>query len=415
MNQAIDHLETINRFTSTANEKEGITRLAYSLEEKEAKQWLMNSCEQLGLIVREDAAGNMIARREGKDVNLPAVAFGSHIDTVYQAGRYDGALGVIAGLDVLRQLNEEGVETDHPLELIAFTCEESARFGVSTVGSKAMAQQVDKAALCSLVDKDGTTFTDALAKVDLSVDAIECAERQPEALKAFVELHIEQAKQLERQGKNIGVVTGIAAPHRLFLVVKGETSHSGTTAMEDRHDALLAAAELSLELEHQSIMEKDWNTFATVGTLHVVNGAMNTVPGRVEMKIDIRSQYVHSRNRIITKLKQKISAVQKQRGVVIDIEHEEKTQPVQMNARIRSLITAICDEKGLSHLSLPSGAGHDSMNMARRWPTAMIFVPSVDGVSHHPSEYTKEEDCLVGIEVLKETVVKLANKDVFLS
>lgn len=215
-------LTTINRFGATGK---GITRLAYTNVYRDAMDYFIGLCEEEGLAVRVDACGNIIARREGEDSRLPVVACGSHLDTVIQGGGYDGTLGVVAALEVIRQINEERITTKHPIEIIAFACEESTRFGVSTLGSKAMTGSVNKEIVSKLYDKNGISIQEAFRECSLDFEAIGDAARQPDEYKLFLELHIEQGPVLELEHKQVGIVTGIAAPTRLHVHVEGKASH----------------------------------------------------------------------------------------------------------------------------------------------------------------------------------------------
>src|SRR3954453_13690355 len=288
-------LDKVNQYNSG---ERGITRVAYSNEEQACTHAFMRLCKDEKLEVRLDNCGNLIARREGKVAGLPPVAMGSHLDTVYQGGKYDGTVGVTAALEVIKRLNEKEIQTDHPIEIISFACEESARFGVSTVGSKAMAGLMEKEKYRHLKDRNGITMEKAFSLCALDYNSVDQASRKAEEFKAFFELHIEQGPVLINENKKIGIVSGIAAPARITLKIIGRASHSGTTPMNIRKDALLGASEIALELEKAAIQEHLHGTVATVGDLEVYSGAMNVVPGEIEMKIDIRSSSVESRQRV---------------------------------------------------------------------------------------------------------------------
>lgn len=400
--RVIQYLNTINTFGES---EDGISRLAYSFEEKKAKDYIRTQCERMNFNVREDEAGNLIIRRQGLDPLLPVVSVGSHLDTVYNAGRYDGTIGVIAGLEILMILEEEQIQTLHPIELIIFACEESARFNVSTIGSKAMVGELDKEALEKLKDRKNKSIIEAFSEQDLAFDKIDQAIRGKSEVKAFLELHVEQGNRLIEEKKIIGIVTGIAAPLRLSIAIEGMSAHSGTTAMVNRKDAFLAASEISLAVERAAKKEIDYDTVATVGVVEVLPGAMNVVPGKANLKIDIRSTDVNSRQRVLETIKTEISLVSELRKVNVVIEWSTEEQPVFMDQKLTEDIQSVCKEKNIPYLVMPSGAGHDSMYMAKRWPTALVFVPSVEGLSHHPDEYTDIQDILTGIMVLKEIVL----------
>ena len=242
---------------------------------------------------------------------------GSHLDTVYQGGKYDGVVGVTAALEVVKRLNEKGIDTDHPIEIISFACEESARFGVSTLGSKAMAGIFNKEKVRFLKDRNGVTLEEALSLCALEIDSVDHASRKDENIKAFFELHIEQGPVLVSENKKIGIVTGIAAPVRFSIKIIGTPSHSGTTPMSMRNDALLGASEIVLELEKIAINEQNYGTVATVGVLDIQSGAMNVVPGEVEIKVDIRGTSLESRQRVLDHLNRTIELVKRVRHLEI--------------------------------------------------------------------------------------------------
>jgi hydantoinase/carbamoylase family amidase len=404
-NRIIKTLNKINEFGRTKN---GMFRLAYSEAERKVHQFFIAECKSLGMDVRVDTAGNIIARRKGLDESLPAVAIGSHLDTVYSGGEYDGSLGVAAGLEIVRALVKEGIETLHPIEVICFACEESARFSFATLGSKAMVGSLNQESLKLLKDRDGISLSEAFKENGLDLQDLRKAKRYEKELKVFFELHIEQGTKLIENCKKIGIVTGVAAPLRLAVSIEGKSSHSGTTGMTERRDALLAAAELSLAVEEAALAESQYETVATVGVLDISPGAMNVVPGEAKLKIDIRSTEPASRARVFAKVKEKIVSLETKRKVKVRIDWVNEENPIMMDEAVGSSIASICEEHGISYQFMPSGAGHDAMNMAKVWPTALVFVPSVDGVSHHPDEFTAEEDILEGFNLLKQAVLNHA-------
>lgn len=398
-------LDNINQYNSG---EVGITRVAYSNLEQACTHAFMRMCKAENLEIRLDSCGNLIARREGRMKELAPVVMGSHLDTVYQGGKYDGVVGVTAALEIIKRLNEKGMVTDHPIEIISFACEESSRFGVSTVGSKAMAGLFEKEKYRHLEDRDGISMEKAFSHCALDFNSIDQASRVHEEFKAFFELHIEQGPVLINNDKKIGIVTGIAAPARFLIKITGKASHSGTTPMNMRSDALLGASEIALELEKAAIQEQTYGTVATVGVLDVFSGAMNVVPGAVELKVDIRSSSLESRQRVIDHLYHTISAVKKSRKLDFEIKQISSEEPVQLSHKLMDVLKHICEGKELSYQMMQSGAGHDAMNMTRLGPVGLIFIPSVDGLSHHPNEFTEIDDILNGIDVLEEAVLHYA-------
>jgi hydantoinase/carbamoylase family amidase len=398
-------LDKVNQYNSG---EKGITRVAYSNEEQACTHAFMRLCKDEKLEVRLDNCGNLIARREGKIAGLPPVVMGSHLDTVYQGGKYDGAVGVTAALEVIKRLNEKEIQTDHPIEIISFACEESARFGVSTVGSKAMAGLMEKEKYRHLKDRNGITMEKAFSLCALDYNSVDQASRKGEEFRAFFELHIEQGPLLINENKTIGIVSGIAAPARITLKIIGRASHSGTTPMNMRKDALLGASEIALELEKAAIQEHLHGTVATVGDLEVYSGAMNVVPGEIEMKIDIRSSSVESRQRVLDHLYETISFVKNRRHLEIEENVISIESPVTLSQDLMGDLKDICEDKKIPYRIMQSGAGHDAMNMVALGPVGLIFIPSVDGISHNPNEYTDLEDILYGIDVLEAIILHYA-------
>ena len=388
--------------------EKGITRIAYTNEEQTCTHAFMRMCKAENLDIRMDPCGNVIARREGRIKGLPPVVMGSHLDSVYQGGKYDGVVGVTAALEVIKRLNEKGIGTEHPIEVISFACEESSRFGVSTVGSKAMAGLIDKEKYRHLKDRDGVTMEKAFSLCALDFNNIDEASRTNEEFKAFFELHVEQGPVLINNKKKIGIVTGIAAPVRLLLNIIGRPSHTGTTPMNMRKDALLGASEIALELEKAAKSELNHGTVATVGVMDIQPGAMNVIPGEVEMKIDIRSTSIESRERVLDKLYKATRSVEKNRQLDIQSTEISSEKPVLLSSELIDALTSICEDRNLSYQLMQSGAGHDAMNMTRLCPVGLIFVPSVDGLSHHPNEYTELDEIIKGIDLLEEAILRYA-------
>ncbi|WP_025217520.1 Zn-dependent hydrolase [Mannheimia varigena] len=384
-----------------------LTRLAFSEQDIKARDYVINLCKRYDLSVKIDPIGNVFIRKQGQDNNLPAVAFGSHIDTVVNAGKFDGTLGTIAGLETLFQLCEQNIQTRYPLELIIFTCEESSRFNYATLGSKVMCGVVDQAALSKLKDKQGLGVEQALKDIGLDFNKVNQAKRSGSEFKCFLELHIEQGPRLENEQKTIGIVTGIAAPIRAIVKIKGQADHSGATAMHYRHDALLGAAELALELE-QAAIQACHSTVATAGNLTAKPGVMNVVPGYAELLVDIRGIHTEARESVFIALQNKIKEVEKKRGLEIELQLISKDQPIVLPTEMVEQLAQVTESLGYSYEIMPSGAGHDAMHMATLCPTGMLFVPSHLGISHNPLEFTEWKDIEAGIRVLQQAVLTQA-------
>ncbi|OOF77472.1 Zn-dependent hydrolase [Rodentibacter caecimuris] len=403
--QRVQHL--IEKLASISSSSDELTRLAFTPEDEKAHNVIIELCRQYNLSIRRDAIGNLFIRKAGKADHLPAVAFGSHIDTVVNAGKFDGPLGVIGGLEILLQLCEQNIQTRYPLELIVFTCEESSRFNFATLGSKVMCGITNQEKLSRLRDKQGNTLAEAMAKIGMDFNLINQAKRDGKEFKCFFELHIEQGPRLANENKTIGVVTGIAAPIRGMVRINGQADHSGATAMHYRHDALLGGAELSLAIEQAAINAKH-STVATVGNLTAKPGVMNVVPGYCELLVDIRGIHTEARDSVLAVLQKEIENVAEKRGLSIEFQLISKDNPVILPQAMIEQIENAAKSLGYSYEIMPSGAGHDAMHMATLCPTGMIFVPSHLGISHNPLEFTEWKDIEAGIKVLQKVVLEQA-------
>lgn len=403
--QRVQHL--IEKLASISSSSDELTRLAFTPEDEKAHDVIIELCRQYNLSIRRDAIGNLFIRKAGKEDHLPAVAFGSHIDTVVNAGKFDGPLGVIGGLEILLQLCEQNIQTRYPLELIIFTCEESSRFNFATLGSKVMCGLANQEKLSQLRDKQDNTLAEAMTKLGMDFNLIHQAKRDGKDFKCFFELHIEQGPRLENENKTIGVVTGIAAPIRGIVRINGQADHSGATAMHYRHDALLGGAELSLAIEQAAIKAKH-STVATVGNLSAKPGVMNVVPGYCELLVDIRGTNTEARDSVLTVLQSEIEKVAEKRGLSIEFQLISKDNPVVLPQEMIEQIENAAKSLGYSYEIMPSGAGHDAMHMATLCPTGMIFVPSHLGISHNPLEFTEWKDIEAGIKVLQKVVLEQA-------
>jgi N-carbamoyl-L-amino-acid hydrolase len=385
----------------------GFSRLVFGEAEWGAVEYVTGLMREADLAVRTDAFGNVIGRLEGREPGASVVATGSHVDTVPEGGNFDGVVGVIAGLGALMRLKARGL-LRHPVEAMVFRGEESARFSIHTMGSKVMAGIASVEAWRKLQDHGGTTLAQALAARGLDLERIPEAVRRPEEFKAFVEMHIEQGPVLEEAGIPIGVVEAIAGPVRLKISVEGTASHSGTTPMGKRRDALVSAAQVVLAVQDEAAKRAERRIVGTVGVMKVHPGAMNVVPGRVEMWVDIRgidAEDVAATARAVCEAAARIAD---REGTRIRLETLSTDTPVPMDSDVIQTIEAACRRAGVAYRRMPSGAGHDAMNMAKLASAGMIFIPCRRGVSHNPDEYAAPEDILTGIDVLTETLAALA-------
>ena len=387
----------------------GVTRIAFTKEDFQARNWLKLQMEKAGLTVSIDAVGNMRGRRAGR-CELPPVMMGSHLDTVPQGGDFDGVVGVLAALEVVRRLNDRQLVTKRPVEVINFSAEESSRFGVGTLGSKAMTGTIDLKTAKTLVDKEGVSLYQALKNNSFPVDEMDSAIVLPGQIHGFVEIHIEQGPVLESRKCSVGIVTAIAAPTRFKVIIKGRSDHSGSTPMNMRKDALAGASELILGVERIAGKEAGNATVGTVGYCLVTPGSMNVIPGQVELGIDIRDTHPRDKKNAVSAVKTLMDQIAEKRGLTIVCHQLCNDTPVTLSEKMILSLKAAAHETHQACILLPSGAGHDAMNMARITNVGMIFIPSLGGISHNTAEYSQMKDIEAGTRVLLETIIQLAQE-----
>lgn len=383
----------------------GVTRFSFTEEERQAKRLVASFMEEAGMLVREDAVGNLIGRREGRKEGAPAVVIGSHIDTVPDGGKFDGALGVLAGIEVVQTLQEQQILHDHPIEVIAFTDEEGSRFGFGMIGSRAIAGTMKKDQL-QQADSNGVTIEEAMKQAGLDLQNMEEAKKEPSAVKAYVELHIEQGRVLERHGLPVGVVSGIAGPLWTKWTLSGEAGHAGATPMDSRKDPLMAAAEIMQFIEEEA--KQYPQTVATIGQISVKPGGVNVIPGEVEFTLDHRAIDETIRNKAEERFYTVAKQICEKRKVELEIEQLQRVTPVPCSEFIQDVIRGACRKSSIEPMTLPSGAGHDGMQFHNVWPIGMVFIRSKDGISHNPAEWSSQEDCAAGTKILFETICELA-------
>jgi N-carbamoyl-L-amino-acid hydrolase len=393
----------INTLASYTDPDQPWTRRPFTKLFQEGREWLSREMEAAGLTVELDASGNVVGRRPGTE-NLPPILIGSHTDTVSGGGRFDGAIGVIAGLEIARCLGELEIQLRHPLEIVDFLGEEPTDFGVSTVGSRGMTNNLTPEMLAK-TDDSGRTLEEALVELGGRPADIPAEVRGPGDIAAYLEIHIEQGPVLEQRGIPLAAVTGIAGIRRFFVVVSGEINHAGTTPMDLRKDGLIAAAQFVVDAER--IIRQEKNAVGTVGYLSVSPNMANVVPGRVELIVEMRSIEPEIIERIGQNLKKRAAQIAEARQIPISVEPLTDAHPVQADPRLIEITTEACREVTPDALVLPSGAGHDATQIATIAPIGMIFVPSRDGKSHCPEEWTDLEDIALGVQALARTLVKV--------
>ncbi len=385
----------------------GVTRPTFTPAYMQAAEVVAGWMAEAGLTVRRDAVGNLIGRREGTRSGFPAVALGSHIDTVISGGRYDGALGVLTGIEVAQALHEDGVRLQHPLEVIAFIEEEGTRWATAMLGSRLMLGLISEEFVQQRTDRQGVTISQALAGAGLDPSRFREAARAADEFHAYVELHIEQGAVLESLGLPVGAVTGIAGPLFLALRLRGRTDHAGATPMHLRRDALVAASQLVLAAQEAPATVSP-TAVATVGRLEVSPGAINAIPGEVFMTFDLRDIVEAQRDRLEQTVRAAIDRIASAAGLAYEVEELTRHKPVLLPEHMVNAVVGACEAAGVPIHRLPSGAGHDAQVMAEITDTAMIFVRSQDGISHSPREYSSPEDIVAGAEVLYRTTLALA-------
>ncbi|WP_347252962.1 Zn-dependent hydrolase [Leminorella grimontii] len=403
---ALDLFEQITAFTLNDGSP-GITRLAYSKEDEQAHRLMIEKCRELGLEVRQDAMGNVFARLPGKNPELPAVGTGSHIDSVPQGGAYDGVIGVMAGLYAISQFKPQQLKRS--LELVIFRAEESSRFGFACMASKVMASQADFDKWAKNTDSQGNNIFQVLDNCGYQSQKLKECRLPTDYFSAFIETHIEQGKVLEHQQKRIGVVNGIAAPCRYRVEVHGHADHSGATPMSQRHDALVASAGIITDINTAACYESAYGTVGTVGRLDVTPNAINVIPGDVTFYVDIRGVDKSSVNRVVAKFLASVEHAKSVQDVVIHVHELANDMPVLMNDDIVHRLERICQEQGVPSVTMMSGAGHDTMYMAQDFPAGMLFIPSKEGISHHPDEYSEFDDVILAAEILQQALGELAD------
>lgn len=375
----------------------GVTRKAFTQEDIVGREYTASLMEEAGCRVKVDAAGNLIGYLPGKDRTLPSIMIGSHIDTVPQGGLFDGAIGVLGGIECLKVFKEEKYKPDHPIEVVAFSAEEGSALG-GTFGSRAMAGQIDPADLTSPQKR----IMDANLKVfGLSFEKIKEAKRDPETIKSFLEMHIEQGSILEELKVPIGIVFGIVGIFRYEVTVKGEANHSGSTPMAKRDDALIKASRMVLAVE-EFVNEESSSMVGTVGSMQVTPNAINVIPGEVKMTVEFRDINAWDPILVYERLRQFGSEL----GGVTFKKIVEK-EPVRLHPGIQEKISQACDDTEICYHKMASAAGHDAVAMSYLAPTSMIFVPSRRGISHAPEEWTEWEDVFAGTNVLMRTVLAI--------
>jgi ureidoglycolate amidohydrolase len=384
-----------------------VTRILFSDADMRGREYVRRAARDAGLKVREDAVGNIFARWEGSEPGLPAVGSGSHTDAIPNAGRYDGTVGVLGALEALAALKRAGFKPRRSLEVVMFTAEEPTRFGLGCLGSRLMAGSISVEKAQSLRDREGRTLDELRAAAGYS-GPLDSVRLPTGCYHSFVELHIEQGPILEAGDIPIGIVEAIAGPSSYRVMLYGEGGHAGAVLMPARHDAMLAGAEIALAVERAARASGSPDTVGTVGVFRIEPGAVNSVPYRAYLEIDLRDSRLDTRSKALAEIRSAAGDACARRGVSIEFEEINADPPADGDQKTVGIAEKVCAELGLRSLRMVSRAYHDSLFMARVCPTTMIFIPCLNGWSHRPEEFATAAHIASGTEVLAHTMARLA-------
>ena len=385
-----------------------VTRIVFTEADRKSRAWLAARCKEAGLSSRTDAIGNTFVRWQGSDPNAPAVGTGSHIDAIPNAGKFDGVVGVLGGLEAIRALKRARFQPKNSIELLVFTSEEPTRFGIGCLGSRVLSGALAPEQAKNLTDKDGATLEEVRTTAGMK-GPLEEVKLPADYYKAFVELHIEQGPLLERQQIPLGIVTSIAAPASLRLVIEGSGGHAGGVLMPDRRDALCAAAELILAIEREALSSGAPDTVATVGICETFPGAVNSIPSQVRLSLDVRDTDLQRRDHVLHNIDVTSQTIAAKRQVAIHHQLLNADAPADCASEIRAALMQSANKHNLPFMPMVSRAYHDSLFMARIAPVAMLFIPCHKGYSHRPDEYASPEHITAGTTVLAETLAALSS------
>jgi len=404
--QLVSEIEALA--TISAADPPVVTRIVFTDPDLKARAWMKERCLEAGLTIREDAVGNTFARWNGSDPLAPVVGTGSHIDAIPNAGKYDGVVGVLGGLEAIRALKRSGFRPRHSIELLIFTAEEPTRFGIGCLGSRLLSGTLSAGTARILTDKNGAALEEVRREAGF-VGELEQVKLPADYYKAFVEFHIEQGPLLERQQIPLGVVTNIAAPASLGVLIEGSGGHAGGVLMPDRIDALCAAAELILAIENAARTSGAIDTVATVGICEVFPGAVNSIPMQVRLSIDIRDTDLARRDAVMRSIEAASHSIAAQRRASIQSTLLNADAPADCSPAIIEALAQSCRKHDLNFMPMVSRAYHDSLFMARIAPVAMLFIPCRNGYSHRPDEYAAPDDIVRGTLILAETLAALSS------
>lgn len=389
----------LDALAAVSETADGVTRLAYTETERSAHMMVAGWFRELGLRTWTDAAGNTIAELPGTASNK-AIGTGSHLDTVPHGGRFDGMAGVVAAVEVARSMVERQITPRHPFRFVAFAAEEGARFGQACLGSKAVAGAHDEQVLWALRDENGMSVASAMQHVGLDPSRITEARWARDEWEAFVELHVEQGGVLETSGQSAGLVDLVSGSTRILLEISGRPTHSGSTPMSLRADALCASAEVVLAAEQIASDHRHRGTRATVGVLEVMPGSITTIPGKVSFTVDVRDIDSDRQRATVDEILGRVTEICDRRRVALEYRILGDSSPVVLPMWLRQILAATCADQGVDYRVMTSGASHDCQMVNRTVPAALMFVPSRAGLSHVPEEWTSANDLVRGVDLL---------------
>ena len=404
LQRRIDELSLITEAPPPA-----VTRVLFSDADLRGRDYVAGLCQSAGLSLHVDAVGNMFARWEGSAPEAPAVATGSHIDAIPNAGKFDGVVGVLGGLAAIEALQEAGFQPMRSIELVVFTAEEPTRFGIGCLGSRMLAGAIPLDKVCALRDAEGQSLEDLRRRADLT-DPLETVALPKNHYAAFVELHIEQGPLLEQEHIPIGVVQAIAGPSAYRVKIAGEGGHAGAVLMPGRRDASLAAAELALAVERAALDSGSPDTVATTGKWEIFPNAINSVPCEALLEIDLRDTCLETRGRALMLMREASEEIVRRRGVLITWDEINSDPPADGDPRTIAIAEDVALKLDLASKRMVSRAYHDSLFMARVCPTTMIFIPCKNGYSHRPEEHSDPAHIAAGTRVLAGTLARLSHE-----
>jgi N-carbamoyl-L-amino-acid hydrolase len=394
----LEHLQKLSEFGR--NPQGGVTRLAYTEADRLGRDYALGLMRAAKLDTSIDAAGNLVGRRAGRERDLPPLVIGSHIDSVPEGGNYDGDVGSFGAIEVAQTLAERSLTTRHPIEVLIFQNEEGGLIGSRAITGELTAREQD------LTSRSGKTIREGIRFIGGDPEQLETVRRKRGEIAAYLELHIEQGGILDREKIDIGVVTGIVGIKWWDVTIEGFANHAGTTPMDQRRDALLAAARF-IELVNRAVTSIPGRQVGTVGRIQALPGAPNVIPGRVVLSLELRDLDAAKIEMLYQKIRAESEEIGRASGTQFGYKEINVNVPAPTSERIRELISQSASELGLTSKLMPSGAGHDAQDMARLGPVGMIFVPSIGGISHSPQEFSRPADLVNGANVLLHTLLKL--------